>query len=85
MEINWEFLLSAIYCGIGVVVIGIGLFAGRQSEESKKKFEEKLNSHFFETSVITLVIMTMMVLLWLPYVTWSVIDSYNKTKTEGGK
>jgi heme/copper-type cytochrome/quinol oxidase subunit 2 len=83
MEIDWTFLLSAIYCGIGVLVIVIGLFAGKQAEESKKRFEEKLNSHFFETSVITLTIMVMMVIFWLPYIIWSAIDAWKVT--DGGR
>ena len=85
MEIDWIFLLSAIYCGLGVVVIGIGMFAGKHAEDTKKRFEEQLRDHFFATSVITLTVMVMMVIIWLPYVTWTFIDSYNKTKTEGEK
>jgi len=82
MEINW-FIISAIYCGIGVLVIVVGLFAGKQKEDSKKRFEEMLRDRFFQTSVIVLTIMIMMVLLWLPYVTWSIYDAWKVS--DGGR
>jgi hypothetical protein len=84
MEFDLFFILSAIYCGIGVVFIAIGmLFKG--SVESREKFEKDMYEYPFRTLITALVIMSMMTLLWFPYLIWAMIDDWNKTKTEGEK
>jgi hypothetical protein len=83
MEFDLVFLLSAIYLGIGVIIVSLGLFAV-SSKEQKEVFEERLNDHPVQLSIITLMIMIMLLIGWLPYLVWSVIEDWNKTEEKNG-
>jgi bacteriorhodopsin len=84
MEINWTFLLSAIYCGIGVVFVAIGMLFGGNAQ-NRERLEKDINDNFFPTMIIAVVIMGMMTCLWLPYFIWWLFGK-NKIETqEGGK
>lgn len=79
MEI--AFLLSVIYCGIGVVFVAIGLFFGGNAQ-NRERLEKDINDSFFPTMIIAVVIMGMMTLLWFPYLFWELLLR-GKTQEEG--
>ena len=81
MEIDWTFLLSAIYCGLGVIYVTLGMLFGGTAQ-NRKKLETDMSEHPFRTLIVALIIMTMVTLFWLPSLIWELLF---KEKIQEGK
>ena len=65
MEIDLTFLLSAIYCGLGVIYVAIGMLFGGTAQ-NRRKLETDMEEYPFRTLIIALIVMLMVTLFWLP-------------------
>ena len=72
MDINWTFLLSAIYCGLGVIYVAIGMLFGGTAQ-NRERLERDMSEHPIRTLILALVIMFMTTLLWFPCVIWELL------------